>query len=363
MDWKTELQQRITTVEDLEAAMPMDQQERAAIAEVIEQRPLAINPYYLNLIDFSDEDDPLRKIAVPSCEEQDLAGVLDTSGEAGNTVAKGLQHKYAQTALLLSTNECALYCRHCFRRRLVGRCQDEVVDDLDAVRSYLMEHREITNVLISGGDALMNSNERLDEIVGMLSEIDHLDFIRIATRIPVVLPSRITGDPGLIGILRRHHARKRLFVVTQFDHPREVTAAAGEAVATLQRLGIPVLNQTVLLRGVNDDAETLGCLLRAMSKVGAMPYYVFQCRPVSGVKHRFQVPLARGVDIVEGAKALQPGPGKALHYCMSHVTGKVEIVGKLDEARMLFKYHEAKDPANLGRLFSLVLDEGQAWLD
>lgn len=363
MEWKTELQRRITTVEDLDAVMPMDGETRTAIADVIEQRPFSINPYYQNLIDFSRKDDPLRKIAVPSREEQDLAGVLDTSGEAGNTVVKGLQHKYAQTALLLSTNECAMYCRHCFRRRLVGRDQDEVVDDLDAVRSYLMDHHEITNVLVSGGDALMNSNERLDEIMGMLTDIGHLDFIRIATRIPVVLPARISGDPALIDIFRRHHARKRLVIVTQFDHPREVTAEATEAVSMLQKAGIPVLNQTVLLRGVNDDVETLGSLLRAMNKVGAIPYYVFQCRPVSGVKHRFQIPLARGIDVVEGAKALQPGPGKALRYCMSHVTGKIEIVGKLDETRMLFKYHEAKDPANLGRLFSLALDEERAWLD
>ncbi|MEA5020323.1 MAG: KamA family radical SAM protein [Gordonibacter sp.] len=363
MDWKTELRCRVTTVDELDVVMPMDAQTRASVASVLEQRPFSINPYYLNLIDFSQEQDPIRKIAVPSFEELDIAGDLDTSGEAGNTVVRGLQHKYAQTALMLSTSECAMYCRHCFRRRLVGRTEDEVVSDLEVVYNYLMAHREIVNVLVSGGDALMNSNERLDEILGMLIEIDHLNFIRIATRMPVVLPSRVSGDSELLDMLAGYAARKQLIVVTQFDHPREVTPDAADAVKALRQAGIPVLNQTVLLRGVNDDVETLSRLLRNLTTVGAIPYYVFQCRPVSGVKQRFQVPFERGIEVVEGAKALQAGPAKALRYCLSHVTGKIEIVGKLEDGKMLFKYHEAKDATDLGRLFSLEMTEGQAWLD
>lgn len=363
MDWKTELRHCVTTVDELNVVMPMDERTRASVASALEQSPLSINPYYLNLIDFSKEHDPIRKIAVPSFEELDVVGDLDTSGEAGNTVVRGLQHKYAQTALLLSTSECAMYCRHCFRRRLVGRAEDEVVSDLEAVRNYLMAHQEIVNVLVSGGDALMNSNERLDEILGMLVGIDHLNFIRIATRMPVVLPSRISGDSELLGMLAGYAARKQLIVVTQFDHPREVTSDAADAVKALRHVGIPVLNQTVLLRGVNDDIETLSQLLRNLTSVGAIPYYVFQCRPVSGVKQRFQVPFERGIEVVEGAKALQAGPGKALRYCLSHVTGKIEIVGKLEDGKMLFKYHEAKNVADLGRLFALDMANGQAWLD
>ncbi|MEG0759141.1 MAG: KamA family radical SAM protein, partial [Raoultibacter sp.] len=262
-----------------------------------------------------------------------------------------------------STNECAMYCRHCFRKRLVGLPDEGIARDLDAAGTYIKAHPEITNILVSGGDALLNSNERIDAILMMLTSISHLDFIRIATRIPVSLPSRITSDNELLDILEKYQARKQLFVVTQFDHPREITPEATAAVQAVLSLGIPVRNQTVLLRGVNDDPYVLGDLLKKLTAIGAEPYYVFQCRPVSSVKSQFQVSLKEGIRIVEAAKALQNGMGKSFRYCMSHVTGKIEILGEMPDGTMAFKYHEAKDRSNLGRIFTREINDNQAWLD
>ncbi|MEG0505828.1 MAG: KamA family radical SAM protein, partial [Raoultibacter sp.] len=279
------------------------------------------------------------------------------------TFVTGLQHKYRETAMMLSTNECAMYCRHCFRKRLVGLPDEGIARDLDAAGTYIKAHPEITNILVSGGDALLNSNERIDAILMMLTSISHLDFIRIATRIPVSLPSRITSDNELLDILEKYQARKQLFVVTQFDHPREITPEATAAVQAVLSLGIPVRNQTVLLRGVNDDPYVLGDLLKKLTAIGAEPYYVFQCRPVSSVKSQFQVSLKEGIRIVEAAKALQNGMGKSFRYCMSHVTGKIEILGEMPDGTMAFKYHEAKDRSNLGRIFTREINDNQAWLD
>lgn len=363
MKWKKELQNSIRTLEQLQEIAAIDEQDYERIAAVLERSPMLVTPYYLSLIDFSDENDPIRKIALPSLAEDDLSGSYDTSGEADNTVVKGLQHKYAETALLLTTNLCATYCRHCFRKRLVGLHDEDCIQDLDAVKQYLMTHPEIRNALVSGGDALLNSNEHLADILEVLVEVPHLDFIRLATRVPVTFPQRINEDQELLDILAQYNKKKKIYVVTQFDHPREITPEAAASVKAFLDLGIPVRNQTVLLRGVNDDPEVLGALLRKLLSVGVEPYYIFQCRPVSGVKSLFQVPLRRGYEIVEQAKALQTGFGKSFRYCMSHVSGKIEIVASFDDGRMLFKYHEAKNRSQLGSLFFEDINDDQAWLD
>ncbi|MEG0376117.1 MAG: KamA family radical SAM protein [Raoultibacter sp.] len=361
--WKTEIRESARTLDDLFRIIPPETNDRAALAAVLERSPMAVPNYYLSLINFDDPHDPIRKLALPSIQEMDLSGSFDTSGEADNTVVTGLQHKYRETAMMLSTNECAMYCRHCFRKRLVGLPDEGIARDLDAAGTYIKAHPEITNILVSGGDALLNSNERIDAILMMLTSISHLDFIRIATRIPVSLPSRITSDNELLDILEKYQARKQLFVVTQFDHPREITPEATAAVQAVLSLGIPVRNQTVLLRGVNDDPYVLGDLLKKLTAIGAEPYYVFQCRPVSSVKSQFQVSLKEGIRIVEAAKALQNGMGKSFRYCMSHVTGKIEILGEMPDGTMAFKYHEAKDRSNLGRIFTREINDNQAWLD
>lgn len=274
------------------------------------------------------------------------------------------QHKYNETVLLLSTNQCAMYCRHCFRKRLVGLTEDEICSKIGEITSYILKHPEINNVLISGGDAFMNSNETISRYLSALCSIPHLDFIRFGTRTPVVLPQRITSDSELTDLLRIYSQKKKIYVVTQFNHPKEITYESTAAVEALLTNGIPVRNQTVLLKGVNDDSSVLGQLLRQLTSIGVLPYYVFQCRPVTGVMNHFQVPLRRGYRIVQDASQMQNGQGKSFRFMMSHVSGKIEILGPLDgdHENMLFKYHQAKDPADAGRLFVQEIAEDQCWL-
>lgn len=357
-----ELKKNLKSVEHLQQYLNLSEKEKQKLGEILERFPLSITPYYLSLIDFEDENDPIRKMAIPSIKEADFSGSLDTSGEAKNTIIAGMQHKYEQAVLILSTNQCAMYCRHCFRKRLVGFSDEEVAQYFNKMKDYISEHTEVSNVLISGGDALLNDNARLKKILSMLVEIEHVDIIRICTRVPVVWPARITQDQELIELLDEFNQKKQLALITQFNHPKEFTDESAQAVHCIQQVGIPVKNQAVLLKGVNDDADVLSSMLKESVRTGVIPYYVFQCRPVTGVKNQFQVPLTQAIDIVEKARARQNGLGKAFRFCLSHNTGKIEVVGKLSEHELLFKYHEAVDKSRLGKVFPVRVSAEQAWL-
>ena len=217
--------------------------------------------------------------------------------------------------MILSTNQCAMYCRHCFRKRLVGLSDEEIAKHFEEMAQYIKEHKEISNVLISGGDSLVNSNTKIEYLLKLFTSIDNLDFIRFGTRIPVVMPQRISEDLQLLEILKKYSKKKQIYIVTQFNHPNEVTEESKKAIKMLQKIGIVVKNQTVLLKGVNDDSHVLGSLLKKLTSIGVVPYYIFQCRPVKGVKGQFQVPFERGYEIIEGAKAMQNGQGKCFKYC------------------------------------------------
>ncbi len=360
--WKQELAHCITDATGLAQYIRLTDVQVATLGRIIERYPMAITRYYLSLVDADDPEDPIRKMCIPSLDESSYGGQADTSGEADNTVLPGLQHKYRQTALILSTQVCAMYCRHCFRKRLVGVSTDETLDTLPPIIRYIKEHEQINNVLVSGGDAFLNDTPVIAQYLEGLSQIGHLDLIRFGTRTPVVFPQRITQDPQLLQLLKTYNLRKQLYVVTQFNHPKEITPAATEAIRKLLECGVVVKNQTVLLRGVNDDPAVLAALLKGLTAIGVVPYYVFQCRPVSGVKNQFQVPFSRGYDIVRGAMAAQNGQGKCIRYCLSHPRGKIEILGREGE-RMLFRFHQAKDPSEIGRIFPVKLHEDQAWLD
>lgn len=359
------VQHTITEAAELRDLLHLSETEEKQMADILEKFPLRVPPYYLSLIDWDNaDDDPIRKMCIPSIAETDLSGDLDTSGEGSNTVMKGLQHKYHATTLILSTQHCAMYCRHCFRKRLVGLSdQEEAGGDIAAFAEYVRNHPEISNVLVSGGDAFMNTNSVIQEYIDRFSEIGHLDLIRFGTRIPVVLPQRISDDPELLQILKDGCEKKQLYVVTQFNHPKEITSESIRAVKALMHSGVIVRNQTVLLRGINDDSQILGTLLRDLTKIGVLPYYIFQCRPVTAVKNQFTVPLLEGYDIVEGAKRLQNGQGKGVRYVMSHKTGKIEIIGKARDSSMIMKYHQAKGDRDAGRIFTIDLKEDQCWID
>jgi lysine 2,3-aminomutase len=357
-----ELEKNISSINQLKKYVDLTPDEEQRLERVVQVHPMLVSPYYLSLIDWNDPNDPIRKMAVPSVGELNLEGVYDTSGEAENTKMPGLQHKYSETALILSTNRCATYCRHCFRKRLVGLASDEILKRFDDAADYIAKHDEINNVLISGGDPLVLKTEILESFLETLVKIDHLDFIRFGSRVPVTLPARLDG-PKLLALFKKYsQSDKRLYVVTQFNHPREITPESTRAVSNLLKAGVLLSNQTVLLRGVNDNPKTLAALMNRLVSIGVAPYYVFQCRPVKRVKSHFQVPICEGIRIVEQAKVNCNGHSKRFKYVMSHKTGKIEILGIMN-GEMYFKYHEAKNRENLGVMFKRRADEKAGWLD
>ncbi|MBN1343252.1 MAG: KamA family radical SAM protein [Phycisphaerae bacterium] len=363
MPWRDELKRSISTFEQLERQMPITAGRARWLRKLMERHPMRLTRYYASLINWSDPDDPVMRMAVPCYDELNPEGSYDTGGERSVTKMPGLQHKYGPTALILATNRCAMYCRHCFRKRLVGLKTEEILARFDDAVDYIRQHEEINNVLISGGDPLVLSTRVVREFLRRLYAVDHLRFVRIGSRVPVTFPQRILEGGGLLDLFAEYaRKRKRLYVTTHFNHPREITDQSTEAVSRLIGAGVIVNNQTVLLRGVNDSAETMTELLNSLVGIRAIPYYVFQCRPVKRVRHGFQVSLARGYRLIEEAKDKLSGYAKRFRYMMSHRTGKIEIVGILD-GEIYFKYHEAKNPKNAGRLFKRKLDDQARWLD
>jgi len=332
------------------------------LKRVIDAHPMLITAHYVSLIDWTDPNDPIRKMAIPSRQELNLEGIYDTSGEGENTKIPGLQHKYSETALILVTNNCVTYCRHCFRKRLVGLPTEEILKRLEDAAEYIEKHTEINNVLVSGGDPLTLCNKTLEKILDLLTRIPHIKFIRIGTRVPVTYPNRFE-DNELLEIFKKYStSEKRLYLVTQFNHPREICSQSIRAASHLVDAGVLLNNQTVLLRGVNDKPEILASLMDKLVSIGIAPYYVFQCRPLTRVKRHFQVPLCESLRIVEKAKAQCNGFSKRFKYVMSHFTGKIEILGIID-GEIYFKYHEAKDRKNIGLLFKRPVNESAGWLD
>lgn len=360
MSWTKE--KIYTKASEIKDYLGLTEEEEKQMQVILERFPMSVPDYYLSLIDKNDPADPIRRMCIPSLTETDLSGDFDTSGEADNTVQTGLQHKYTQTALVLSTNCCSMYCRHCFRKRLVGVDNTETAKQFDSMMQYIEEHKELTNVLVSGGDSLMLPNHMIRKYLQRLTAMEHLDLIRFGTRIPVVFPDRVLKDPELQEIFREYADKKQIYIVTQFNHPKELTPQAKEVIRIFRKMGIVVKNQTVLLKGVNDDPKVLGQLLRDLTAAGVVPYYIFQCRPVRGVKNQFQVPLEKGVRIVDEAKNMQNGQGKCIRYCMSTPRGKIEVLGQLPDGKMLFKFNQAKDSADAGRIMMLDLEPGQCWL-
>jgi len=363
MSWKEELKNNISTLDDLERYIPLSDEQKKILSEVIEMHPMSITRYYMSLINRENPHDPLMKMLVPSIDEMNTIGSYDTSGESDNTKLTGLQHKYSQTALILSTNQCAAYCRYCFRKRLVGKSNEETISRFKEAVAYIKEHKEITNVLISGGDPFLLDTKVLKIFLEELKGIEHLEFVRFGTRTPVVFPQRIYEDDEWVDYLH-HYSNNyhRIYIVTHFNHSNEITSESKKACSKLRNAGIIIQNQTVLTRGVNDDPAILAALMSDLLRSGVLPYYVFQCRPVSRVKGHFQLSLKEGYEIVEKAKAKLNGHGKGFRFIMSHVTGKIEIVGIMGD-EIYLKYHQAKNPEDIGKFFKMKLKDDAAWLD
>lgn len=349
-------------IRDIRALNFSNEDEMEILEKVAKRHPMAIPQYYLNLINEKDPNDPIKKLSYPNTFENELIGDYDTSGEATNTKLPGLQHKYKTTALVLTTNACFMYCRHCFRKRMVGYSSDEINNRTEETIRYLMEHKEINNVLLSGGDSFCLSNEQIESYLEPLSKIEHLDFIRFGTRSPVVYPKRIVENKELLDILNEYNKKKRIMIVTQFNHPRELTNEAKEAINRLKAIGLSINNQTVILKGVNDNPKVMAELLNGLNSVGVDPYYIFQCRPVKAVKTGFQLTLKESFELVSNTRKELNGLSKRFKLIMSHPIGKIEIVG-LDKNQMIFRIHQAKDLSDHDKIFIREIDDKACWLD
>jgi len=264
--------------------------------------------------------------------------------------------------LLLISNVCEGICRYCFRKRVFINPQSEYLRDLPAAIQYIKQHHEISNVLLTGGDPLILKPSKLENVIRQLRSIEHVGIIRIGTKIPAFNPSRIIEEPALTGMIKKYSTdSKRIYVMTHFIHPRELTDLAVKAVGMLQDAGAVIANQMPLIKGVNDNPQVLAELLAKLSFIGAVPYYIFQCRPSLGNKP-YTIPIEQGYEIVEQAKALVSGLAKRVRFVMSHSTGKIEIVGK-SEKNVYFKYHRAAADADSGRFLVWGSNPDAYWLD
>jgi len=294
-DWKWQIRNRIRTADQLVRYLP-NLNNNQELMDVIKKYPLAITPYYASLIQKPDVSDPVFQMCVPQPEELFSPSCLseDPLEENEDMPVPGLVHRYQDRALVIVTTTCASYCRHCTRKRMAGTRECSIsARRLQQVTEYLLAHPEISDVIISGGDPLTMPTDALEAVLSSIRSVESVQVIRIGTRVPVVLPMRIT--PQLVEMLRKYHP---LWINTHFNHPNELTPESAAACGRLADAGIPLGNQTVLLRGVNDSAQTIEQLCRGLIRMRVRPYYLYQCDLVRGVEH-FRTPLTRGIEIVE----------------------------------------------------------------
>ena len=368
VDWQKELQNNVTSIDELTDYLSLSDKEVKELKEIQERHPINIPRYYLGLINNEDRNDPIRRLAVPEADELVIAGMMgattkDPYGDDKHDKGNGILHKYSYTALVVATEYCSMYCRHCFRKRMVGLPNEQTVQNFKNAAKYIAEHEEITNVVISGGDPLLLPTDVLRPMLEALMDIPHLNYVRLGTRAPVVYPVRFFDD-DLIDLLSEFCEKKMLYMPTHFNHPNEITPTATEAVRRVRNTGTTVNNQAVLLKGVNDDADTLTDLMAGLTRIGVNPYYLYQCMPVERVRHHFQVSLKDGVDMVDEARRRLDGYGKRFKYIIGHDIGKIEICGRVGEKLILKQLHSrAEAPEEASRMLIYKLDDKAGWLD
>ena len=336
--WQWQVKNRIMSVDKLKEVIELTDEEAKKVAEVLKTLRMAITPYYATLIDPSNRNCPIRKQAVPTAKELYFseADMKDPLHEETDSPTPGLTHRYPDRVLLLITDQCSVYCRHCTRRRFSGVTDCALpMQKIDAAVDYIKEHKEVRDVLLSGGDALLLSDAELEAVIKKIKAIPHVEMIRLGTRTPVVLPQRITND--LVNMLRKYHP---LYVNIQFNHPKEITVASEEACARLCDAGIPVANQSVLLKGVNDQPQVMKELVHGLLKIRVSPYYLYQCDLSQGIEH-FRTSISKGIEIIESLRGHTtgmavpvfivdaPGGGGKIpvspQYLISHSEGKAVL--------------------------------------
>jgi lysine 2,3-aminomutase len=303
-DWHWQVANRVRTAAQLSAILELSAEERAAVADPASGLPLAITPYYLSLLDRDDASQPLRRTVVPTIHERlrSPGEADDPLGEARQSPVTGLVHRYPDRVLLLLSDFCSTYCRYCTRSRVVGHnAIQSGRRRLEQALDYIAAHPAIRDVLLSGGDPLLLADATLDWVLGRLRRIPHVEIIRIGTKVPAVLPQRVT--PQLARMLRRHHP---LMMSLHFTHPDECTPETHKACARLADAGIPLGSQTVLLKGINDDIDSMRRLMHGLLKMRVRPYYLYQCDPITGSAH-FRTPVAKGLEIIRGLRGHTSG--------------------------------------------------------
>lgn len=349
----------LTRLEQICSLPPQLRHELQPVADAFAFRA---TDYYLRLIDWSDPLDPIRQLIIPRAEELGDWGRLDASNEAANTKAAGIQHKYPDTVVLLCTGVCAGLCRYCFRKRLFLRGNDEAKLDVAAAVDYIRAHPAVTNVLLAGGDPLVLTTSKLASLLESLRSIPHVKIIRIGTKIPAFNPFRVLDDNSLQDVIGMYSTpQTRIYLMTHFDHPRELSEPAIQCVDRLLRSGAICANQCPLIRGVNDDPAVLSDLYRRLSWIGCPPYYLFQMRPTLG-NEPYSVPIVRGWEIFREALRFGSGLARRARFVMSHETGKIEILG-VDCKRIYLRYQRAKDPMLRGRFLAYKRNDEARWLD
>lgn len=303
-DWHWQVSHRIETLDELKRYVRLSPAEEEGVTKCLQTLRMAITPYYLSLIDPDDPDDPIRKQCIPTDRElhRSSADLLDPLHEDADSPVPGLTHRYPDRVLFLITDQCSMYCRHCTRRRFAGQTDAMMpTERIDAGIEYIRQHPEVRDVLLSGGDALMVSDELLEYILSSLRAIEHVQIIRIGSRIPVVLPQRIT--PQLCDMLKKYHP---VWLNVHFNHPHEITPEASAACARLADAGIPLGNQSVLLAGVNDCIHVMKDLVQKLVMIRVRPYYIYQCDLSLGLEH-FRTPVAKGIEIIEALRGHTSG--------------------------------------------------------
>lgn len=343
----------------------LSSQEVTELEKVTKKFPFGANTYYLGLINWEDKADPIRRMVIPITEEfeDEEWGAIDPSCEADYTVALGLEHKYPDTALFLLSDLCGGRCRYCFRKRLFMKHREhEILKHYRPAVQYIKAHCEVNNVLLTGGDPLRLNTAGLREVISALREIDHVQIIRVGTKMPVYNPFRVIDDVELSKMIKEFSTpEKRIYFMLHFSHPNEITKEAIEAVDILIKSGAILCNQNPLLRGVNDSPEVLAELFKKLSFIGVSPYYTFQCRPAVGNKP-YAVPLVRAYQVFQEARKNISGTAKRAIFAMSHAFGKMEVVG-LDDFHIYLRYHRAPEPRDTGEFIVVKRNDRGYWFD
>lgn len=304
-DWRWQTRSRIRSLSELSRVFALSDDERAAVERHKGSLPVGITPYYASRMDVANTADPIRLTHIPVTGEylRTPGEMDDPLGEDHDTAAPGVVHRYPDRVLFLTTGFCSTYCRYCTRSRMVGEAGGEYsfsISQWQRAIEYIEAHTEVRDVLLSGGDPLTIHDEKLDWLLGRIRAIKHVEFVRLGSKVPVVLPMRVTRD--LARMLRRH----RVWMSVHFTHPNELSDEVTEACDRLADAGIPLGSQTVLLRGVNDDVDTMKRLMHGLLMRRVKPYYLYQCDPISGSAH-FRTPIAKGLEIVAALRGHTTG--------------------------------------------------------